>query len=247
MHKRYSKYASFAKYTLNLFTSFFRMATSVSSSGSEEDRTRFFRLSLVIIDELKRILQDLVENEVPSAQIFQKVKQVNYLEKLRPEQIAVIKNASSRGYQDFDVTLLYTLLRNVCQNVTPPSQRWGVSTMPSPNEVTVGDDIERIRLIRNKFGHISETAISKTEFNEYWSIISGICTRIQNLLIKDYVKRLQDAEDCSMDSDTEKKYLRLIWTMAEEEKTTRDILQNIQSTLTGKDILQYDIPLTKFK
>nr|XP_022314696.1 uncharacterized protein LOC111119132 [Crassostrea virginica] len=208
------------------------MATSVSISGSEEDRTRFFRLSLVIIDELKRILQDLVENEVPSAQIFQKVKQVNYLKKLRPEQIAVIKNASSRGYQDFDVTLLYTLLRNVCQNITPPSQNWGVYTMPSPNEVTLGDDIERIRLIRNKFGHISETAISKTEFNEYWSIISGICTRIQTLLNKDYVKRLQDAEGCSMDSDTEKKYLELIRTMAEEEKSTRDILQNIQSTLT---------------
>ena len=106
--------------------------------------------------------------------------------------------------------------------------------MPSQNEITVGDDIERIRLIRNKFGHISETAISKTEFNEYWSIISGICTRIQTLLNKDYVKRLQDAEGCSMDSDTEKKYLELIRTMAEEEKTTRDILQNIQRALTGK-------------
>ena len=211
------------------------MATSVSSSGSEEDRTRFFRLSLVIIDELKRILQDLVENEVPSAQIFQKVKQVNYLKKLRPEQIAVIKNASSRGYQDFDVTLLYTLLRNVCQNITPPSQRWGVSTMPSPNEVTVGDDIERIRLIRNNlFGHISEAAISETEFKDYWSIISDICTRMQALLNKDYAKRLQAAKDCSIDSDTENKYLEQIKTMAEEEKTIRDILQNMQSALTGK-------------
>ena len=45
--------------------------------------------------------------------------------------------------------------------------------MPSPSEVTVGDDIERIRLIMNKlFGHISEAAILKTEFKRYLSIIS---------------------------------------------------------------------------
>ena len=110
-----------------------------------------------------------------------------------------------------------------------------MSTMPSPNEVTVGDDIERIRLIRNiVFGHISEVAISDTEFKECWSTISYICTRMQALLNKDYAKRLQDAKDCSIDSDTESKYLALIRTMAEEEKTTGVIQQNIQSTWTGK-------------
>ena len=77
----------------------------------------------------------------------------------------VIKNANSRDYKDFDITLLYTLLRNVCQSITPPSQNWGVSNMPSQNEITVRDDIERIRLIRNKvYGHISEVAIPEIEF-----------------------------------------------------------------------------------
>nr|XP_022316885.1 uncharacterized protein LOC111120465 [Crassostrea virginica] len=107
--------------------------------------------------------------------------------------------------------------------------------MPSPNEVTIGDDVERIRLIRNTFGHISEAAISKTKFNEYWSNISGICTRIQTLLNKDFVKRLQDAEERSIDPDTEEKYLQLIKRQVEEEKTTKDILQNIHSSLTVKE------------
>ena len=179
----------------------------------------------------------MLQNEVSPVQIH-KVVQRNYLQKLRPEQIAIISDAKTRGYQDFDISLLYTLLRNVCQNITPPSQNWGVFNMPSPNEVTVGDDIERIRLLRNNvFEHISEAAIPETEFQQYWSIISEICARMQTLLHKDYVKRLQDAEGCSMDSDTEKKYLELIRTMAEEKKTTRDILQNIQSTLTGKEII----------
>nr|XP_022316857.1 uncharacterized protein LOC111120436 [Crassostrea virginica] len=208
------------------------MATSSQGTGSPEDRTRFCRLSLVIIDELTQILRDLLHNEVHPSQILNKVNQFGHL-KLRADQIAVIRDANTRGYQDFDITLLYTLLRNVCQNITFPSQNWGVSNMPSPNEVTVGDDVERIRLIRNKlFGHIPEAAISETEFKDYWSIISNICTRMQALLNKDYAKRLQNAKDCSIDSDAENKYLQQIKTMAEEEKTIRDMLQNIQSTLT---------------
>nr|XP_022319643.1 uncharacterized protein LOC111122284 [Crassostrea virginica]XP_022319644.1 uncharacterized protein LOC111122284 [Crassostrea virginica] len=209
------------------------MATSVSCIGSDEDRTRFFRLSLIIIDELTQILRDLLHNEISPAQIYNKVVQRNYFPKLRPEQVVVIHNANSRDYKDFDITLLYTLLRNVCQNITPPSQRWGGSNMPSPNEVTVGDDIERIRLIRNKiFGHISEAAISETEFKEHWSIMSGICTRIQTLLNKDYVKRLQAVDERSIDPDTEEKYLQLLKRQVEEEKSTKVILQNLQSSLT---------------
>ena len=225
------------------------MATSIQGTGPHEDRTRFCRLSLVIIDKLTQILRDLLHDEVHPSQILNKVNQLGHLKKLRADQIDVIRDANTRGYQDFDITLLYTLLRNVCQNIPSPSQNWGVSDMPSPNEFTVGDDIERIRLIRNKlFGHIPEAAISETEFKDYWSIISDICTRMQALLNIDYPKRLQDAKSCSIDSETENKYLELIRKMAEEEKTTRDILQNIQSTLTGEEIiLKHDKPLTKFK
>ena len=125
--------------------------------ASNKDRTRFFKLCLVIIDELTQILRDLLSKEVSPTQIYNKVNLSNNLNTLRPQQILVIMNAQNDGYRDFDISLLYMLLRNVCQNIPPPSQGWGkVSNMPSPNEVTVGDDIERIRLIRNNlFGHIS--------------------------------------------------------------------------------------------
>lgn len=202
------------------------MASSIRISGSDEDRTRFFRLSLVIIETLTQILRDLLLNEVSPTQLFEKVKQSNYLQKLRPEQIILISDAKTRGYQDLDITLLYTLLRNVCQNILPPSHNWGI--MPSsPDEITVGNDMERIRLIRNQlYGHISEVAIPETEFEEYWSTIVDICTRMQALLNTDYVKKLQEAKECTIDADTEKKYMELIKRLADEEKTTRDIIQS---------------------
>lgn len=202
------------------------MAASTSRSVSDEDRTRFSRLILVIIDELTQILRDLLHSEISPTQIYNRVKQMNYLQKLRPDQIVVINDANNRGYQEFDTTLLYTLLRNVCRNIPPPSRNWGVSKLPSQNEVTVGDDIERVRIIRNKIcGHIAEAAIPETEFKDYWSIILDICTRMQALLKNDYVKRLQDAKERTIDADTENKYIDLIKRLAEDEKTTRDIIQ----------------------
>ena len=209
------------------------MATSIQGTGPPEDRTRFCRLSLVIIDELTQILRDLLHNEVHPSQILNKVNQFGHL-KLRADQVSVISDANTHGYQDFDITLLYTLLRNVCQNISPPSQNWGVLNMPSPrNQITVGDDIERIRLIRNEVcGHIPEVAIPETKFKEYWSTISGICTRMQALLNKDYAKRLQEAKECTIDTDTEQKYKDLIKKLADEEKSTKDL---IKSRLPGKN------------
>ena len=219
------------------------MATSVSSTD-DEDTTRFCRLSIIIIDELTKILRDLLNNEILPTQIYNKVVERNVLGKLRPEQVDVVMNAKTRGYKDFDIGLLYTLLRNVCRNTPLPSPgTWGVSNIPSPNEVTVGDDIERIRLLRNKLiGHIPKAAISEIEFKEYLLIISGICTRMQTLLKKDYVKRLQDAEEHSIDQATEDQYLELIRKIAEEERTIKDMvqangdmLQDIRSLMAGKN------------
>ena len=207
------------------------MATSVSGTQSDEDRTRFFRLSQIIIDELTEILRDLLYNEVHPTHIKNHLLQKNFLQKLRPEQVAVICDANTNGYKDFDITLLYTLLRNVCNNVPTPTQSWGMSEMPSQNEVTVGDDVERIRLIRNTiFGHISKAAITETEFQDNYSNILDICTRMQTLLNKNYVQWLRDMEGSTIDPITENKYIELIKRLADEEKSTRGLLQ-------GKNIL----------
>lgn len=107
---------------------------------SDENRTRFFRLISVIIEDLTTILQDLLLREISPSQLFNKVKQNS--KHLRPDQIVLISNAKTRGYKEFDITLLYTLLRNFCPNIQLPTQGWGMSNMPAHGETTEGDDIE---------------------------------------------------------------------------------------------------------
>uniref|UniRef100_A0A8W8JTG4 DZIP3-like HEPN domain-containing protein n=1 Tax=Magallana gigas TaxID=29159 RepID=A0A8W8JTG4_MAGGI len=51
--------------------------------------------------------------------------------------------------QNLDISLVYNLLRNVCKNVTPPKRGWCYE--PSDDDVSLGADIERIRLMWNRY------------------------------------------------------------------------------------------------
>lgn len=199
----------------------------VSKEPSDEDRTRFFRLSSVILEELTSILRDLLQNEISPSQIYIKVKQKDFKE-LKLEQIIIINNAKAIGcYEEFDITLLYTILRNYCPKIQPPTKKWGLQTMPDiQTETTVGDDIERIRLIRNKlFGHISRPAISENDFKKDWCIISDICSRMQaKLPNKQYVKKLEEAKDRTIDSHMEKLFMDKIKELFENEHILKEII-----------------------
>lgn len=93
-------------------------------------------------------------------------------------------------------------------------------------ETTVGDDIERIRLIRNKlFGHISRPAISENDFKKDWCIISDICSRMQaKLPNKQYVKKLEEAKDGTIDSHMEKLFMDKIKELFENEHILKEII-----------------------
>nr|XP_022312288.1 uncharacterized protein LOC111117454 isoform X2 [Crassostrea virginica] len=56
---------------------------------------------------------------------------------------------SSNDYSRLDMTVVFTLLQNFCENIKPPRKGWGYE--PPSEEITTGADIERIRLMWNKF------------------------------------------------------------------------------------------------
>ncbi|XP_056006602.1 uncharacterized protein LOC130050461 [Ostrea edulis] len=208
---------------------------ALSKTVDPYDRTRFARMSLVIIEELTPLLQDILQNEISPNQIFNQVKQQkaqqqkSLYQRLTAEQTTLIQNAQTDGYKKFDITLLYTLLRNLkCVKVTAPTQGWGTSQMPGNGETTLGDDIERIRLIRNTvYGHVPVAELSETEFKEHWSNILDICKRMQTLLGKNYVQRLKEAEVRSIDMEMESTYLEKIKNLCTAEKSMRERIEEL--------------------
>lgn len=203
---------------------------ALSKASSDEDRTRFFRLSLIILDELTPILRDLLSKEICPSQLLNRVKQQK-LKQIQPVQLLLIQNAKIDGYKKFDITLLCTLLRNYCPNIQQPTQSWEMTQIPAQNEITLGDDIVRIRMIKNKYvSHIHETAISETEFKDLWSIIFDICTRMQSRLPnKHYVQSLEEAQYRTIDSATEEIFMEKIKELIDEdENSLKKILRFIE-------------------
>ncbi|XP_062584956.1 uncharacterized protein LOC134246585 [Saccostrea cucullata] len=204
---------------------------ALSKALFSSDRTRFVRLALVIVEELTPVLRDVIENEISSNVIYNLVKSnKTLLKKLRNDQLLIIQNASNDGYRDFDINLLYTLIRNLCPSIPPPTQGWGISELPTQGETSVGDDIERIRLIKNNlYSHASSTCISETEFTDCLTVISNVCQRMGSLLHKNYVQSLQKSQHRPLDEELEKKWMEKIKESCEREK---DILEVI-ATMAG--------------
>ena len=101
-------------------------------SKIEGDRTRFIKMTLVILEELTPLLQDILHDKISPHLLLSKVARHKTLfYNLRTEQLSLVQKANIDGYKEFDITLSYTLLRNLkCINVTTPTQGWGISMMP---------------------------------------------------------------------------------------------------------------------
>ena len=78
---------------------------------------------------------------------------------------------------DFDVTLLFRLLRTIC-NLTPPATGW--DALPASSDHCLTADLARIKYYRNSvYGHVNQgMAVADDEFPTLWQEISETLVRI---------------------------------------------------------------------
>ena len=79
---------------------------------------------------------------------------------------------------DFDVTLLFKLLRTIC-NLTPPATGW--DALPTSTDRSLAADLARIKYYRNTvYGHVNQQMeiTDDSHFLSLWQEISGALVRI---------------------------------------------------------------------
>ncbi|XP_062586672.1 uncharacterized protein LOC134248277 [Saccostrea cucullata] len=135
-----------------------KQSTSSTSMASGQDmggRSRFAKFGMATNDVLNKAFRDILEMEISPSDIENKVKASPVYRKLRTEQEHLLVDAKHNGFKNFDISLTYTLIRNICKKIPLPTKgKWGEE--PAAGEVTVGDDIERIRSIQNGLtAHVS--------------------------------------------------------------------------------------------
>lgn len=80
---------------------------------------------------------------------------------------------------------MYAMLRNTIK-ISPPTRGWG--QIPAANDKGKADDIERIRIYRNKISHENSSNMTTKEFNKsaldlIWVILNITLQRHESLSI----------------------------------------------------------------
>ncbi|XP_061195699.1 uncharacterized protein LOC133203919 [Saccostrea echinata] len=183
----------------------------MASGSVSDDHMRFSLVGIAILEQLSEILRFILSANVPPQDLENEIRRSIHSFKFNAEQWKLIKNAAISGYSDFDITISYTLIRNLCKKVSKPTNGWGAPALPSTNETTTGDDVERIRIIRNEiFGHSNCAAISEKEFTKYWKIISDLCKRMESMTGIIFSQKLQSLQTCILDKKLYEKYQKAL-------------------------------------
>ena len=178
------------------------------------------RMCRAVVDLGGSILRDILYHNIKPTVIISHVQASRYYRNhpLNPRQMSVLGNASVKGdYSECDITLVYSLLRNLPPTSTSirPTGGWGRSVATS--DIALGDDIERIREIRNEmYGHIATISLPDSTYNHNMNALHDICTRMDTahagLLSsasprpQTYCQTLQNIEMACIDPDMGKQF-----------------------------------------
>ena len=139
-----------------------------------------------------------------------KIIRQNQWDKLYPP------HPNNPNINDFDITLLSVLLRNIC-GLSPPSTT-GWDNMPTLSDLSVEADIVRIKLFRNEhFGHRPQSAVSEADFKALWAEISLPLVRLG--IDQKEIDRLEN-EECGEED------MKRIWNALEEYRNVLNETRN---------------------
>lgn len=105
-----------------------KMSKSISGGKYKSTRktTNRARLERIIFGPCRDILCDLLIKEINPSNLLLRVN--NFIRNLTTKKSPFTKEQDiliqSGNYKDFDITLLYTLLRNIC-SFAPHTNQWG--------------------------------------------------------------------------------------------------------------------------
>lgn len=169
-------------------------------SCQRNETENFNCVKVASVDLIKLPLADILFSQISPVNLFHEIGKCSTLFsgkcKLRTDQLSTcyLQPPALPDSSRFDVTLLYTLIRNLCPSLKP-TQGWGNN--PKSADIQIGDDVERLRLFRNNYyAHANSSTISDTEFGVIWKDLKYVINRIQSSIAcsADYEQALTTIE-----------------------------------------------------
>lgn len=181
----------------------------MASNMLTKEEQNYIRFVKARDDVMPLPLRDILDWQIKPKDLYQKIISCSALNngenRLDSNQISLTKQ---KDYRNFDVTLLYKLIRNLCPGLKP-TQGWGIKL--NFNDTTIGDDIERIRIFRNKLGHCKSSNIPDSEFTNRWTELKIVIERLQKAMSKngyntDYKEKVRAIDKLDFGDAPREKY-----------------------------------------
>ena len=152
--------------------------------ATEEDMN--FKIIRDAVDKpCTNLLQEVLRQHISEKDFYKKLKEQVTKDKIWPhlskdqrEKLYPDNDDFKGSYADFDVSLLYKLIRNL-SGIPGHAKGWG---KPEINDNSLAAHIERIRLLRNHISHSSTSQLTDQEFNEKWKILIFCIQEIEKTL-----------------------------------------------------------------
>ncbi|XP_061180646.1 uncharacterized protein LOC133189259 [Saccostrea echinata] len=209
------------------------MATA-NSPYSSEGTTNVNRVCRLLLGPCADQLRDVLRKEVPPLTFAPvAMKQKQNLTRLTPQQRDLIlpHNGYYTGnYDEFDISLLYTLLRNIC-NITPHKNGWGND--PDLYDQSLSANIERIRIARNTTAHSAKLSLTNLEFTDIWNSVRGAVLEMDAILSNGnhFQKEVDVLRYISMDPVQEKYYRDQIAKQYADDQDTKKSIRILEKNL----------------
>ena len=152
---------------------------------STSGKTNFQRITRLLISGGTSLLREIFDSRCPPSHLrtilsnpVTKNKLIKDAKLTTPQRLCLNPSPGVYGESaDFDVTLLFRLLRTIC-NLAPPATGWDAEPASTDHSLTA--DLARIKYYRNSvYGHVNQgMAITDDEFPKLWLEISEALVRI---------------------------------------------------------------------
>ena len=207
-----------------------------------QEKENFAKMSQIVLDLNHSILEDILQEQLPPKDCPSEAAKL-CPRPLSRDQLAIANDVPTNGYTECDTSLMYILLRNACKNIPPPTPGW----TKTPTGLGIGDDIERIRHIRNKFGHSRFATLSNKDYKQLIQDTSDICLRFDTQLSHSkytrprrdsYSSKLDTIDTQSLDKKQQEEYTRKLEDMnmknANIEETVFSMHRDMSSQIDCK-------------
>ena len=152
---------------------------------STSGKTNFQRITRLLISAGTSLLREIFDSKCPPSHLstilsnpVTKNKLIKDAKLTTPQRLCLNPSPGVYGKSaDFDVTLLFRLLRTIC-SLAPPATGWDAKPASTDHSLTA--DLARIKYYRNSvYGHVNQgMGITDDEFPKLWLEISEALVRI---------------------------------------------------------------------